>query len=398
MGDRTGRAALFDVDRAMIDRKGPPSADERGAGTSCLSEMGGPLHGDPVTKAGEWGRAVSKRQIVACLAPVILLAGCGDGGSSSVGTGGAVAATPTPTPSPTPSPIPTPTPTGPTLLSFSGAKQFDTLESILYYNRSAYGHNDLASTPYSFTPTNDFDFSADGPTGTFHYVYSGSTVPPYNVFPNYYPAAFGSPNRINSLLGNAFTSYQTSSGGATYTLTRLNPGPTSQLTLYYAGIGTAEATSIDQNLRATITDFRAFGYSFPAEQSAVPMTGTGQYNGIVIGRAIAVAQASVYDVTGTVAITMDFAARTYSGSIVLTGTDDRSGRVVNLGSFPLTSTTTYATPLNNIMAYLGPNRNEFRAKLAGPSAEELEGSFNLIIPDPGGTGTLNIVGAVGARR
>lgn len=108
---------------------------------------------------------------------------------------------------------------------------------------------------------------------------------------------------------------------------------------------------------------------------------------------------NVYDLSGTLVIAMDFAAQTYTGTLTLSGTNDRTGESVAFGSFPLVSRTPYATPLNNIGAFIGSGRDEFRAKLAGSTAAELGGSFNLMIADPRAMGvTLSIVGAVVARR
>jgi hypothetical protein len=149
----------------------------------------------------------------------------------------------------------------------------------------------------------------------------------------------------------------------------------------------------------TGTDFRVFTYGFPSEASEVPSTGNGQYAGMVIGRSIGIGGSNVYTLSGTLNMTMDFAAKTYSGTITLSGTNQRTAEVVSLGSFPLTSRFPYPIPLNNIEANIGSNGELFQAKLGGKAAEELAGALNLSVADPRAPGvTLNIVGAVAARR
>jgi hypothetical protein len=330
----------------------------------------------------------------------LLIASCGGGGGGGAAAPVVTAPNTAPTPSPTPTPTAAPTspPTGTTLLNFTGSHQFDTLESNLYYDTSAAGTVTQTQTEtYSFSPTNSLSFIYDAPSASRYYYFSGSNVPPFNSFPTYTSVAFGNATRVSS--NAAFTDYRTSKQGATYSLTLLNPGSgNSRLSLYYVGVGTAEGVATNTNGGGS-TDFRAFGYSIPAEEAAVPKTGTGVYSGIVIGRVIGAGSTNVYTLSGTVSMTMNFAAQTYIGALTLVAINDRNGERVLLGDFPLASTAPYPLPLNTINAFIGSGRDSFRAKLAGSNAEELSGSFNLVIPGPRDAGvTLAIVGAVAARR
>lgn len=327
-----------------------------------------------------------------------LLASCGGSSTSEA----PIAVVPAPitvpvTPTPTPSPTPVPLPTGMTLLNFSGVQQFDTLVSMLQYDRASTGVVTV-DTRYFFAPSNGLDFSSDRSSGLRSFFFLGSNVPPHNTPQNDFIAPFKNSSRLSS--DSAFTNYRITDGGATYTLQMLNPGPgNARLSLSYVGVGVAEGVAATANGAGIATDFRAFGYGFPAEQSAVPLTGMGQYSGFVIGRAVGASGANIYALSGTLNVTLDFAAQTFAGAVVLSATDTVTGEVVSLGSFPLATQTTYGTPLNSISSALGTGINQFRAKLAGNTAEEMEGSFNLTVPDPRAPGvTLKIVGAVAARR
>lgn len=343
-----------------------------------------------------------RKQIFTALSAALIVS-CGDGGGGGGGGENAVpvATAPNPTPTPTTSPAPTPSPplAETTLLNFVGSKQFDTLDSSLRYNTSVSGVVSREETEvYSFTPSNGISLLYDAPSVSRYYIFAASNVPPYNVYPNYFSAPFTDASRI--AFDAAFTRYRTASRGATYDLTLLTPGAGNpRVPLYYVGVGTAEGFAANASGTGVSNDFRAFGYGFPAGENAVPSTGTGQYSGIVIGRAIELDSANVYTLSGTLSVVMNFAAQTYTGAVSLVATNDRTSEVVSLGSFPLRSIANYSTPLNNIVAYIGTGDDQFRAKLAGSTAEELEGSFTLVAPDPRAPGVmLRIVGAVAARR
>lgn len=130
------------------------------------------------------------------------------------GTGGAVVVVPTPTPTTMPTPNPTPTPAGTTLLDFSGNQQFDTIESILQYEKRESGLSVLADNGFSFNPTNSLAFFYDAPTTSRYYFFNGPNVPPHNSFANFYSAPLNLSTRVSA--DSVFTSYRAIDKGATY--------------------------------------------------------------------------------------------------------------------------------------------------------------------------------------
>lgn len=323
-----------------------------------------------------------------------VLSGCGGGSGSGASAGNVVVPS---SPAPTPAPTPTPAAAGTTLLNFKGPQQFSSLSAILQYGRPTTGGAvTIPNNALNFSPTATVSFIEDGPSATKYYLFSASTV----NSPAQYSVAFTTSSIDANTSDKSFATYQTQTGTARYALTMLVPGPTNtKLALNYVGIGTVEATQSDIASGAVATDFRPFGYGFLAEESAVPATGTGHYVGILVGRAISIGGAAVYKLTGSMTLTTNFTTQTFTGSITITATNDRSGEVVELGTLPITSNVPYAKPLNSIGAYIGSGRDELRAALAGPAAEELEGAFTLILADPRTPGgSLKLVGAVAARR
>jgi hypothetical protein len=131
-------------------------------------------------------------------------------------------------------------------------------------------------------------------------------------------------------------------------------------------------------------DFRPFAYFAQlTSASNVPSTGTATYSGVVMGTANPTTPAYnsgfAYDLSGTVRITVDFATRTYTGSVTLIGTDTQQPLVVvNLGTFPITQG---AVPASIAMLSGTINGGDFAAMLAGPAAEEVAGTFIMTAPD-----------------
>jgi hypothetical protein len=112
--------------------------------------------------------------VVALLAGVALLHGCGDGGNGSGGSGSPIAGSPTPSPSPSPSPTPSPTPT-PTYTAYAnltGDQHFKTACAGLQSNGSlptalpATEFGNGATLDYA-AATQTYTVSANGATDTF---------------------------------------------------------------------------------------------------------------------------------------------------------------------------------------------------------------------------------------
>jgi len=331
---------------------------------------------------------------VLSLAPVSLtlfLVACGGGNSS----GGSVV-TPS-APSPTPSSGPTPTPgAGPNLLTMTANQQLSQLDSVLLYERADSGGVAQFST---FPPEASQTFSYEASTRSWGFYFAASNIPPYNIYPNFVVERFGASELVAARSSAVFNAYQKTDAGAVYSLALLKPGPVnSQLNLSYVGIGEAEGTKPDAGGGSTTTDYRAFSFGYYAEASALPASGTGTYTGIVIGRAASASSSRVYKLSGTIILTASFSDSKFSGNVTLTGVDDRTGSSSSFGTFPIVMNTG-PQPLNYITGYVGPGADVFRAYLAGPTADELAGTFTLTLPDPQTSGVnLTAVAAVGARR
>jgi len=334
---------------------------------------------------------------IGATALALLLVACGGSDGSSSGGLTVVPGAPTPTPAPGPTPTPAPTPAGQTLLNLgSTTQQFAGLDSILLYQRTNAG----AISAFENYPTEaGIDLVYDGPGRSLYYIYRATNIPPHQDYAHTLSVQFGAGQKDSARSTASFTVYRNTDSGAQYTLTLLAPGSENpSLALYYTGIGIAQGTLTDSSAGKTTNDFRAFSYGFPAENSAVPATGTGTYTGIAIGRATSPSGTHVYDLTGSFSFTADYGARTFSGTVTLNGTDDRTGAPIALGTFPITMSS-YPTQLNAISANIGSGRDIFRAYLAGTTAEELAGVFTLTLPDPNELGaTLTISAAVAGRR
>jgi|GEM_PF-1591502 len=123
---------------------------------------------------------MSKR-VVALLAGVALLHGCGDGGGSSSGGSGPIAGSPTPSPSPSPSPSPTPSPTPTpvysTYANLTGDQNFQT--ACAGYQFSAPMPGILPATDFGNGAT--INYAAATQTYTLSYVGSTETFGPADI-------------------------------------------------------------------------------------------------------------------------------------------------------------------------------------------------------------------------
>lgn len=323
----------------------------------------------------------------------VALVGCGGGGGGS-GAVSVVAAmpTPTPTPAPTPTSTPTPTPTpAPVTLATFASGQLNAYESQLGYYRS----DTAIKLGQAYNPT---ALVIGYSPGFVSYRFEQSYLLPLPVYPIPVRVDF---SRNNEIAGSsaAFMISQSVQQGATYTLRLLVPGSDSApILLNYVTIGAIRTNQPTQTEGLVGFEDRIISFGIPAQESATPASGTPRYSGIVIGKATSDRSSAVYDVTGSVTLDVDFARKTYTGTVTLTGTDDRTGAVVPFGSYPI-GPAAGSVGVAVIDATVGGGDNRLRGILAGPTAEEFAGTFSLSIPDPRTAGrTLKIAAAAGARR
>jgi len=100
----------------------------------------------------------------------------------------------------------------------------------------------------------------------------------------------------------------------------------------------------------------------------------------------------VYDISGTLSVTIDFTSKTFSGNITLTAT--QNGTSYSLGSFTIAQSGGAA--LKPLTGTVGNGR--FGGLIGGPAAEELGGSFHLSAPDPVRPGQMIEIVVTGAAK
>ena len=182
------------------------------------------------------------------------------------------------------------------------------------------------------------------------------------------------------------------------TLKLFNPGTgNDQLMLNYAS---AALFSLEySNAAMYAQEYRSIAYfSQKTPAASVPMSGTATYSGVILGEAYpsqTPALTSRYDLTGTFKIVIDFGARTYTGSLSITGTDP-SGGVLDLGTFSIVQ----GSVPGSIAAFDGKVQGgALIGALAGPNAEELGISFQFLSTAHVGTNFYGItIAASGAAK
>ncbi len=334
----------------------------------------------------------------------MLVSACG-GDSGSVSSPLAVATTPTPVPSPTPSPTPTPTPapsSGGPLSNLVASQIFVTttagLQSPLNRPGRVSGSTNLTG------PTSGALFRYDSATrGYFYDVRNPLTAPDFE-------AGF-LPSDVVASQSDARTTYYDAprdplappGTSPRNLLTLFNVGPANDLlALSYSSFGLADFTYIDGPL--TGHDYRAFAYyAVTTPDADVPRTGTSTYTGRVIGEGNPQITdlAPRYAVTGTIQVTINWATRTFTGSVTLVGNDGINSNIA-LGTQSIVQDGTPAALGRFTGAFPGQGSpTGFLGLLAGPAAEELSGSLTMRASVPMSTGTLSgidIVASFGSRR
>jgi hypothetical protein len=338
----------------------------------------------------------------------MIVSGCGGASDSPIG-GTPPVPPPAPTPPPAPPPAPAPLPgsvpdqTNPTLTDLRNTQTFATSSVSLQYVRPTTRPGDVLR---SISPTIGTVFAINATNQNF--VFSNqNTLPTTSSDPRSFIFSF-TPDTQSTSSNARFNIFTTSSvfvtggNGDNVSLRLFRPGTGNDLlALTHASIGIFEFSQ-GQGSVGSFNDARPFAFfSQTTPAAGMPQAGMITYSGVIVGFAnpIMISQSgfgNVYDISGTIRVTIDFASRTYSGMITLTGTNQRqSTGVVNLGTFPLTQDG--PASLSTLSGLI--NGGSFRGMLGGPNAQELAGTFILDIEDPAPNGLrLRLVAAAAAKQ
>ncbi len=193
-----------------------------------------------------------------------------------------------------------------------------------------------------------------------------------------------------------FTSYAKTIAGQATRLDLYRTGNDNrELALTYASFG-RYATTIETDPLQSEVDraFFVYGFNTPTGLFA-NRTGTASYSGVAYG-AGADAGGTIYDVTGTTRMTVDFGSQSLTGSLALNG---RSGaNAIDYGAFGFAGklSANSASATADIRRDAGSAIGSMLVNFYGPSATEAGGIFRLRVPDGVGANTL-INGAIVAK-
>jgi hypothetical protein len=201
---------------------------------------------------------------------------------------------------------------------------------------------------------------------------------------------FGPGDLVAAQTDARYATYKRTIDGYDFLLKLLKPGAANDLiALTYSSIAySLQGRSPPLTPYPTFSVFRqeqiAFGFDTPS--TATLPAGNTRYRGVVLGGATTFSSSPnspVYEVTGTIDITVSFATSTVSGTAILSGKDDRTGAVVDLGTFNIST-------VDGAIVLAGPAPGPGGAvtyKAFGPAAEELGGAARVEFTLPGGRPT-----------
>lgn len=330
----------------------------------------------------------------------LLVGACG-GDSDGASSPQVVVSTPSPTPSPTPTPTPAPSSGGP-LTNLVASQIFVTttagLQSPLNRPGRVSGSTNLTG------PTSGALFRYDSATRGYFYDVRNP------LMGLAYEAGF-LPRDVVASQSDARTTYYDAPRdplAPTGTpprnlLTLFNVGSANDLlALSYSSFGLADFTYVDGPL--TGHDYRAFAYyAVTTPDADVPRTGTSTFTGRIIGEGNpqGTDMSPRYAVTGTIQVTINWATRTFTGSVTLVGNDGINSDVA-LGTQSIVQDGTPAALGRFTGAFPGKGSPAgFLGLLAGPAAEELSGSLMTsvsVTTSAGNVAGIDIVASFGSRR
>lgn len=215
------------------------------------------------------------------------------------------------------------------------------------------------------------------------------------------PGSFGTANLVASAGVPNFSVYRVTSGTRTDELLLYTVGASNtQLVLSYASFGQWRAITPGSTAGTSNVLDRFFAYGERTSTGVAPVTGSARYDGVLFGRAVAFngimpMDSPQWQVGGTIRLDINFAARTYTGTLNPTLTDLSSNITTPWQAFALGGTynPSAAGALNGAV-FFGQSLN---GRLYGPNAEEAAGDFYVNAPFGAFTNVLS-VGVFGARR
>lgn len=335
--------------------------------------------------------------LAACLA-VLLVPGCGEDDSSQP--------IPTPTPTPTPSPSPTPS-SSPTSEPAPGTNYppgcvgadaavgpgFPLALTGMRYGSYAGG------TAVFFNPQSSDALHRQGDRFTF---FARDNLIDSQIDES---TSFG-PAEISADLSTAeMIAYRRNCPSATinntaYThiLSLSRPGSSNSLiTLNYVGYGSF--VFLRSTKTSTETDFRPFGYVLSNPTSGNSQSGTLVYRGRLVGDGTqnTLLATRHYSITGTVEVTVDFTAKTFTAILDLTGerSPNNGGGSYAFGKISYTQSNADFAQLNGTR-----DRGKLLGLFGGPTAEEIALTATLTMPNPDDPygGDVNFALAGAAKR
>ncbi|MBB4839279.1 hypothetical protein HNP52_002348 [Sphingomonas kyeonggiensis] len=304
-----------------------------------------------------------------------VLAACNSGGG-------------TPAPSPTPTATPSPTPTPATLLTLTSDQVFATASARVM---NPYGPD------FTYVPSSSLD--SYGNTITFNYGVTGNyAINGDDTNPPAFPAS--------SLVAGSdpvFASYNVSPTGDSNLLTLFRPGSANtRLALSYASYGILD----DMRFFSSHYNrhyYRSFAYGLAAPLSGVPSTGNLAFASSVDGywaRLRTIDPINGYialRLSGPVTMSVDYAARTVSLSMQLSGTDNNAGGLGTVALGTVQGTGNFSATSNTISGTLtgAGFTGSFSGSLFGPQATELGLAFRVTSTSPS---QQDVAGVVVGKR
>jgi hypothetical protein len=146
-------------------------------------------------------------------------------------------------------------------------------------------------------------------------------------------------------------------------------------------------------------------FGLPFDVRSATLRGTAVYNGQIAGLASAgqlegiatpLGTKIIYNLSGTLKLTVNFDAATFTAEAHLIGKNDVSGQTVDLGTFTGQGQLPQPGDASSIVGSIAGGT--IQTVLTGPSAEESESSFESMIPDPANPSYFQKVMAVAAAK
>jgi len=204
--------------------------------------------------------------------------------------------------------------------------------------------------------------------------------------------------RDNANSTASFSQYYGTAGDNQVRVTQLNPGSSNPtLPLQYCSLVLAKATYVDPTTGAIGVGVEPLSFGLMYDWDKQTLHGSAVYKGILLGLARGQGSNHVYDLDGTVEIDLDYDTSDFTGSIHLTGRDDKSGKVVDLGIIPLK-----ADPPRGTLDYFYSATtagDQMQSAMAGSKGQEFMGVFDAHMADPQSPSvTMKIAAAFAAKR